>query len=85
MRFPHHELEDLKGMVCACSTGRAAIVTGRDTLTTDLGEEVTGWAGIGLDGHGTWFSSSPVILSESAEDFRQKLVSRFGGKLTYNA
>ncbi len=83
MRHPNRG-EDLVGMVCVCSVGRVAIVTAPGAITVqqpgDPPAQIQGWHGIGIDGFGTWFSSSPIILSPSAEAFRLKLDERFGGK-----
>jgi hypothetical protein len=83
--------EDLVGKVCVCSTGRVGLVTSKGSIEVpDRSEdgcpldtvEVHGWHGIGLDGKGTWFSSAPVIVAENAEEFRQRLSDRFGGRMT---
>ena len=75
--------EDLVGAVCVCSTGRVAVVTGKTTFKTDSGEVVTCWAGLGLDGKGTWASKTPCVLAESGQEFHDKLKDRFGGKMSY--
>lgn len=78
MRMPN-DGENLIGKVCVCSIGRIAIVTG--TRTFDWGQA---WVGLGFDGKGTWASRSPVIAHESAEEYREVLDTRFGGKMCFN-
>jgi len=74
--------EDLAGKICVCSTGRVGIVTGFGHLGDDPdGPEV--WRGIGFDGKGTWASSKPIVVADDPEEFRVKLSSRFGGKMSY--
>lgn len=84
MRMPK-ENEDLVGKICVCSVGRPFIVTGV------LGKEhnVPGflhgyWCGLGLDGKGAVCSKNPGILEESGQEFHDKLVKRFGGKMSFN-
>lgn len=74
------ENEDLTGKVCVCSIGRPFIVTGKYTF--DFGEC---WVGLGLDGKGTVASSNPVILAESGQEFHNKLLERFKGKMSFNS
>ena len=71
--------EDLTGKVCVCSVGRPAIVVG--TKEFPWGKS---WVGLGLDGKGTWASTHPCILAETAQEFHDKLFDRFGGKMSYN-
>jgi len=78
MRMPHAG-ENLRGYVCVCSVGRVAIVVGKQMF--DFGEA---WVGLGLDGKGTWASTKPCILAESGIEFHDKLLGRFGGKMSYN-
>lgn len=73
------ENENLIGKVCVCSVGRPAIVTGKKDF-----EWRTSWVGLGLDGKGTWASTSPCIIAESGQEFHNKLLTRFNGKMTYN-
>ncbi len=77
MRIPDTG-EDLAGKVCVCSTGRAGVVTGQKEFAWGVA-----WVGLGLDGKGTWCSSNPAVVAESAEEFRQTLEDRFGGKMSY--
>jgi len=79
MRLPESN-EDLVGKICVCTAGRPAIVTGKKTF--DWGES---WVGLGLDGKGTWASTTPCIIAESGQEFHDKLSSRFGGKMSYNS
>ena len=72
--------EDLVGKVCVCSVGRPFIVTGRHKF--DFGEC---WVGLGLDGKGTAASAIPAVLAESGQEFHDKLLNRFGGKMSYNS
>jgi hypothetical protein len=84
MRMPN-ENEDLVGKVCVCSVGRPFIVTGKQILVLDnMEDQIEGWCGLGLDGKGTAFSSTPCIIAESGQEFHDKLRSRFGGKMAYN-
>jgi len=76
--------EDLRGKVCVCSVGRPFIVTGEDWLFPGTTKALMGWCGMGLDGKGTAFSSSPVVISESGQEFYEKLRDRFGGKMSFN-
>lgn len=69
MRIPE-ENEDITGKVCVCSIGRAAIVTGR--FTFQWGES---WAGLGLDGKGSWCSRAPCVIAESGHEYFLKLHS----------
>ncbi len=82
MRMPN-EGEDLIGKVCAGSTGRAGVVTGREILPNIRENAIEMWVGIGFDGKGTWASTEPVILAESAHEFYLRLQHRFGGHLSY--
>lgn len=77
MRVPESD-EDLVGKVCVCSMGRVAVVTGRHEFEWGLA-----WVGLGFDGKGSWASRNPCISAESAEEFRERLVSRFGGSMCY--
>lgn len=81
MRMPNIG-EDLVGKVCCCSVGRPAIVTGqgrpRDSGFTAV------WVGLGLDGKGTWASNAPCVLAETGQEFYEKLLVRFGGKMSHN-
>lgn len=77
MRLPEKD-EDLTGKVCVCSTGRAAVVVGRKTFK--FGDS---WIGIGFDGKGTWASTAPAVVAESALEFHDRLMDRFGGKLSF--
>lgn len=90
MRFAN-EGEDLTGKVAVCSIGRPAIITGRGRINIDKAVPVIGgvfpsqvevWQGLGLDGKGTWASSNPCIIAESGQEFHDKLVARFGGKMS---
>lgn len=78
MRMPNKE-EDLTGKVCVCSVGRPFIVTG--THEFKWGKS---WVGLGLDGKGTVASSEPCILAESGQEFHDKLLTRFNGKMSFN-
>ena len=78
MRVPK-ENEDLVGKICVCSVGRPFLVTGKKKF--DWGEA---WVGLGLDGKGTACSTTPGIIAESGTEFHDKLLSRFGGKMSYN-
>lgn len=78
MRMPKKD-EDLTGKICVCSIGRPAIVTGKKTF--EWGES---WIGIGFDGKGTWTSTEPCVIAESALEFHDRLFERFGGKMAYN-
>lgn len=78
MRVPK-ENEDLMGKICVCTVGRPFIVTGKKKF--DWGEA---WVGLGLDGKGTACSTTPGIIAESGTEFHDKLLSRFGGKMSYN-
>ena len=78
MRLPK-ENEDLVGKVCVCTVGRPFIVTGKRKF--DWGEA---WVGLGLDGKGTACSTDPCIIAESGQKFHDKLLERFGGKLSFN-
>lgn len=71
--------EDLIGKVAVCSVGRPEIITG--TQESHFG---TCWVGLGLDGKGTWASSRPVIIAESGQEFHDKLLDWFDGKMAYN-
>ena len=73
------EKEDLTGKICVCSVGRIAIVTGKHKF--DFGEA---WVGLGLDGKGTWASTNPGIIAENGQEFHDKLLARFKGKLSFN-
>lgn len=80
MRIPGPN-ENMVGKVCCCSVGRVAVVTGFGQIGDPA---IEGWHGLGLDGKGTWFSTAPCVLAESADEFREKLDTRFGGKMSYN-
>ena len=71
--------EDFLGKVCVCSTGRAFIVTGKHTF--DWGEA---WVGPGFDGHGTVASRNPIVIANSGQEFHDRLLNCFGGKLGHN-
>ena len=71
--------ENLVGKVCVCSVGRPFIVTGQKQFDWGLA-----WVGLGLDGKGTVCSTSPCIIAENGQEFHDKLLSRFGGKMSYN-
>jgi len=83
MRMPDKD-EDLVGKVCVCSVGRVAIVTGRRMFKFDDDNEVECWTGLGLDGKGTWASTGPCVIAETGQEFHDKLLKRFGGKMAYN-
>ena len=83
MRMPD-ESENLVGKVCVCSVGRPAIVTGRKEFEFSPGVKSKCWVGLGLDGKGTWASTSPCVIAESGQEFHNKLLKRFGGKMGYN-
>ena len=83
MRMPN-ENENLMGKVCVCTVGRPFIVTGSKN-DFDFAPGVLFWTGLGLDGKGTACSSEPGIIAESGQEFHDKLVKRFGGKMSYNA
>lgn len=83
MRFPKLE-EDLVGKIAVCSIGRVAIITNYGKIEKSDGSSIAGWEGIGFDGKGTWFSTSPVIVAETGDEFRNKLRDRFGGKMSFN-
>ncbi len=76
MRVPD-TTEHLIGKVCVCSIGRLAIVTGLEDMPWG-----TVWAGVGLDGHGLWCSRSPIVISESIEEYYETLdkIKQLGGK-----
>jgi hypothetical protein len=76
MRLPGVD-ESLVGKVCVSSNGRVGVVTGQRT-----GESGQAWVGMGFDGKGTWVSSSPAVTAENVADFRERLISRFGGRLS---
>jgi hypothetical protein len=79
--------EDLVGKVCVCSVGRPAIVTGKGTLNgvkDDKGNPLPVWTGLGLDGKGTWASTAPCVIAENGQEFHDKLLKRFGGKMSFN-
>lgn len=78
MRIPDQS-EDLTGKVCVCSVGRPFIVTGKRTF--DFGES---WVGLGLDGKGTVASTGPCVVAESGQEFHDKLLKRFNGKMSFN-
>lgn len=78
MRIPRKD-ENLVGKVCVCTVGRPFIVTG----THAFGWE-TSWVGLGLDGKGTVASTNPCVIAESGQEFHDKLLDRFGGKISYN-
>ena len=62
-----------------CSIGRPFIVTGKHVFA--WGES---WVGLGLDGKGTVASTQPCIIAESGQEFHDKLLDRFGGKMSFN-
>jgi hypothetical protein len=78
------ENEDLFGKVCVCSVGRPFIVTGKIGPEHNLPTLEGSWSGLGLDGKGTACSSNPCIIAESGQEFHDKLVKRFSGKMSYN-
>ena len=78
MRLPEKD-ENLVGKICVCSVGRPFVVSGKHRF--DWGES---WVGLGLDGKGTVASTCPCIIAESVQEFHDKLLSRFGGKMSYN-
>lgn len=78
MRVPEKD-ENLIGKVCVCAVGRPFIVTG--TRCFVWGEA---WVGLGLDGKGTAASAQPCIIAESGQEFHDKLLDRFGGKMSFN-
>lgn len=85
MRMPN-ENENLVGKVCVCTVGRPFIVTGKLGSEHELHASLDGsWCGLGLDGKGTACSSNPCIIAESGQEFHDKLLKRFGGKMSYNA
>jgi len=61
-----------------CSAGRSAIIVGKKTFSWGS------WIGLGLDGKGTWVSTTPCIIAESGEEFHDKLFERFGGRMSFN-
>ena len=71
--------EDVIGKVAVNSIGRVAIITGQEEYHWG-----NAWIGIGFDGKGTWACRTPCIVAESAEEFRQKLTTRFNGKMSFN-
>ena len=71
--------EDFVGKVCVTSTGRLFIVTGKHTFS--WGEA---WVGLGLDGKGTAASKHPIVLADTGQEFHDKLLLRFEGKMGYN-
>jgi len=77
------EGEDLTGKVCVASTGRVAQVIGRKDF--DFGGGSSGyWVGIGYDGKGTWASKRPIVLFDDPVDYHDMLMTRFGGKMSFN-
>ena len=78
MRMPNVG-ENLVSKVCVCSVGRVAVVTGEREFEFGLA-----WVGLGLDGKGTWASRKPCIVAESAQEFHDRLMDRFGGKMSFN-
>lgn len=83
MRLPK-ENEDLVGKICVSSVGRPFIVTGRLGSEHELHASLDGsWCGIGFDGKGTACSGTPCVIAESGQEFHDKLLSRFGGKMSY--
>jgi len=80
MRMPKNN-EDLTNKVCVCSDGRIFIVTGRHIFNFGLSEA---WVGLGLDGKGIVACISPCIVAESGQKFHDRLLDRFGGKISYN-
>lgn len=83
MRMPEKN-ENLVGKICVCSVGRPFIVTGREKLDLPNSAILEGWCGLGLDGKGTAFSTTPCIIAESGQEFHDKLKNRFDGKTSYN-
>ena len=85
MRMPEKN-EDLVGKVCVCTVGRPFIVTGKMGAEHGIKREVLAgsWCGLGLDGKGTACSSNPCVIAESGQGFHDKLLKRFGGKMSYN-
>lgn len=77
--------EDLTGKVCVCSIGRVGIVSGKGVLNLDSGATKEVWQGLGVDGKGTWASSSPIVIAETLQEYHDKLFTRFGGKLSHNS
>lgn len=82
MRIPGKN-ENLIGKVCVCSVGRPFIVTGSKSDFA-FAPGVNFWVGLGLDGKGTVASSEPCVIAESGQEFHDKLLKRFGGKMSYN-
>lgn len=80
MRMPN-EGENLIGKICVSSVGRPFIVTGQGS--EHYGPET--WVGLGLDGKGTAASTQPCIIAESGQEFHDKLVERFNGKMSFNS
>lgn len=91
MRMPN-EGEDLTWKVCVCSVGRPAIVTHATQFCVSRGSRdsdykptyVPAWAGLGLDGKGTWVSTNPCVIAESGKEFHDKLITRFEGRMLRN-
>ena len=78
MRIPNED-ENLIGKVCVCTVGRPFIVTGTKTFAWGKA-----WVGLGLDGKGTVASTQPCVIAESGQEFHDKLLERFGGKMSFN-
>lgn len=78
MRIPD-KTEDITGKVGVCSVGRPFIITGKRTFP--FGDA---WVGVGFDGKGTVASTGPAIIAESAAEFHDRLLDRFGGKMSRN-
>lgn len=83
MRMPS-ETENLIGKVCVCSIGRVAIVTGKGEFQSAADGIIRCWQGLGLDGKGTWASVTPVVVAETGQEFHDKLLKRFNGKMSYH-
>ena len=82
MRLPNPN-ENLIGKVCVCSVGRPYIVTHLKN-DFDFAPRVLFYVGLGLDGKGTACSSTPCVIAESGQEFHDKLLKRFGGKMSFN-
>ncbi len=84
MRIPDKD-ENLIGKVCVCSVGRPFIVTGRLGSEHKLNAALGGsWCGLGLDGKGAACTSQPCVIAESGQEFHNKLLKRFGDKMSFN-
>lgn len=85
MRIPEPN-EDLIGKICVCSVGRPAIITSNNyEFNFKDGKGYSCYVGLGLDGKGTWASTSPCVIAENAQEFHDKLLDRFGGKMSFNS